>query len=111
MNAKVRGRAVLGAAALMAGLAGPAAAQLSRTYEQFYLPAEHNWTFRRSYAAADRLFNAFDYGHAILYEKLYTRPGAPARELEEKEFDFITRRLLVSPPRLPLEEAAIEVEY
>ncbi|MFL5386418.1 MAG: hypothetical protein ACJ8GN_28195 [Longimicrobiaceae bacterium] len=111
MTRKVRGRAVLGAAALVVGLAAPAAAQLSRTYEQFYLPAEHNWTFRRSYAAADRLFNAFDYGHAILYEKLYTRPGAPASELEEKEYDFITRRLLVSPPRLPLEEATIEVEY
>ncbi|MFL5537532.1 MAG: hypothetical protein ACJ8J0_00985 [Longimicrobiaceae bacterium] len=114
MNTKVRGSAVLGAAVLVVGLVGlaaPAAAQLSRTYEQFYLPAEHNWTFRRSYAAADRLFNAFDYGHAILYEKLYTRPGAPASELEEKEYDFITRRLLVSPPRLPLEEATIEVEY
>ena len=56
--------------------AGPIRAQWSAQYEQFYMPAEHNWVFRRSYPAADRLFNAFDYGHAILYEKLWTRPGA-----------------------------------
>lgn len=111
MNTMVRGGAMLAAAVMALGLAAPVSAQWSRTYDQFYLPAEHNWTFRREYPAADRLFNAFDYGHAILYEKLYTRPNAPASELEEKEYDFITRRLLVSPPRLPLEEGAIEVAY
>jgi hypothetical protein len=95
----------------LCALAEPAAAQWARQHEQFYLPAEHNWVFRRQYPAADRLFNAFDYGHAILYEKLYTRPGAPVSELEEREYDFVTRRLLVSPPRMPLEEAAIEVQY
>jgi hypothetical protein len=31
--------------------------------------------------------------------------------IEQREFDFITRRLLVKPPRVPLEEAAIEVQY
>jgi hypothetical protein len=114
MTTKITARAALGAAALGLALgasAQPAAAQLTRQHEQFYLPAEHNWVFRRNYPGADRLFNAFDYGHAILYEKLYTRPGAPVSELEEREYDFITRRLLVSPPRMPLEEAAIEVQY
>ncbi|HEV3051324.1 MAG TPA: hypothetical protein VGX50_13510, partial [Longimicrobium sp.] len=107
-------RAMLAAAALATGLgatAEPIGAQWSAQYEQFYMPAEHNWVFRRSYPAADRLFNAFDYGHAILYEKLWTRPGAPVSELEQREYDFVTRRLLVSPPRLPLEEGAIEVAY
>ena len=101
-------------AALVAGsLAAPAAvsAQWSQTYEQFYLPGKFNWTFRREYPGADRLFNAFDYGHAILYERLYTDPtGDPAR-LERDEYDFITKKLLVSPPNVPLEEAAIEVAY
>jgi hypothetical protein len=109
-----RARAAVGAAALAlatGALAEPAAAQWSQQHEQFYLPASHNWVFRRNFPAADRLFNAFDYGHAILYEKLYTRPGAPASELEEREYDFVTRRLLVSPPRLPLEEGAIEIAY
>jgi hypothetical protein len=88
-----------------------ARAQWSTTYEQFYLMGSFNWTFRRTYPGADRLFNAFDYGHAILYERLYTDPGADPARLEQQEYDFITTKLLVSPPRLPLEERAIEVEY
>lgn len=86
-------------------------AQWSTTYEQFYLQASHNWQFRRSYASADRLFNAFDYGHAILYETLWTKPDAPASRLEEKEFDYLTKTVLVRPPRVPLEEGAIEIRY
>lgn len=86
-------------------------AQWATSWEQFYLQASHNWTFRKHYVGADRLFNAFDYGHAILYEMLWTRPDAPAALLEEKEYDFLTRQVLVKPPRVPLEEAAIEVRY
>jgi hypothetical protein len=114
MTKQFPARAAIGAAAVvltLGGLAEPVQAQWSQQYEQFYMPASHNWVFRRTYPAADRLFNAFDYGHAILYEKLYTEPDAPASELEEREYDFITRRLLVSPPRLPLEEGAIEIAY
>jgi hypothetical protein len=109
-----RGRLALlgGALAISLGMATePLQAQWAQVHEQFYLPAKHNWVFRRNYAAADKLFNAFDYGHAILYEKLYTRPDAPPSELEEREYDFITRTLLVHPPRVPLEEAAIEIAY
>lgn len=98
-------------AALAGAVWGTAGAQWVQQSDQFYLPADHNWAFRDEYAAADRLFNAFDYGHAILYEKLYTRPGAPPAELEEKEYDFITQKLLVKPPRVPLEEGAIEIAY
>jgi hypothetical protein len=96
-----------------AGMLCPATAhaQWSATYEQFYLPGKFNWEFRRTYPGADRLFNAFDYGHAILYERLYNDPGADSSILEDKEYNFITRKLLVSPPNVPLEEAAIEVAY
>ena len=97
--------------AATAGTPAVAGAQWSTAYEQYYLPGKFNWTFRTQYPAADRLFAAFDYGHAILYERLYNDPHAPVSHLEEDEFDFITRKLLVSPPRLPLEEAAIEVNY
>lgn len=102
--------AVLVAAATTFGPRG-ASAQWVTTYEQTYVQASHNWAFRRNYPAADRLFNAFDYGHAILYETLWRAPNTPVARLEQQEYDFITRRLLVHPPRLPLEEAAIEVEY
>ncbi|MET0397686.1 MAG: hypothetical protein ABW277_12725 [Longimicrobiaceae bacterium] len=111
-NGRTRAALAAAAAALaLGGAARPAAAQWTRQHEQFYLPAEHNWVFRRNYPGADRLFNAFDYGHAILYEKLYRHPDAPASALEEREYDFVTRRLLVAPPRMPLEEGAIEVSY
>ena len=88
-----------------------ASAQWVTTYEQFYQQASHNWEFRDRYQAADRLFNAFDFGHAILYETLWSKPNAPASELEEKKYNLLTKKVLVSPPRVPLEEAAIEVEY
>ena len=58
------------ALAVSAGVPATADAQWSTAYEQFYLPGKFNWTFRNTYPAADRLFNAFDYGHAILYERL-----------------------------------------
>src|SRR6476661_7352214 len=102
---------VLFALVMLASGARPVFAQWSTTHDQFYRQASHNWQFRKNYPAADRLFNAFDYGHAILYETLWTAPTAPVARLEEKEYDFITRRLLVNPPRVPLEESAIEVEY
>lgn len=91
--------------------AAPAAAQWSTAYEQTYLPASHNWSFRRNYNAAERLFYAFDYGHAILYETLWTRPDAPPSLLEEQIYNRLTRRILVRPPHVPLEEGAIEIAY
>src|SRR5690349_13189049 len=101
----------LAVAVLLASTANVASAQWSTTYDQFYRQAPHNWAFRRNYSDADRLFNAFDYGHAILYETLWTAPNAPVSRLETDEYDYITKRLLVKPPRIPLEESAIEVEY
>ena len=75
------------------------------------MPASHNWAFRSTYSKADRLFNAFDYGHAILYETLWRNPSAPQSALDNKQFDFITRELLVHPPRVTLDESAIAPEY
>jgi hypothetical protein len=96
---------------LLGAVPRAARAQWVTTYEQFYFPDRSNWAFRRNYPAADRLFNAFDYGHAILYETLYTEPDADPARLEDREYDFITRELLVHPPRVPLEEGAIEIAY
>jgi hypothetical protein len=110
-------RGLLAGATLAVACAGvtftpaPAAAQWSTVHEQIYLPASHNWAFRRNYNAAERLFYAFDYGHAILYETLWTRPNAPVSLLEEDIYNRLTRRILVRPPHVPLEEAAIEIAY
>ena len=101
----------LGALALLSLLPVPAAAQWVTTYEQFYLQAPHNWEFRDRYIGADRLFNAFDYGHAILYETLWARPDAAVSALEVEAYEHLTKRVLVQPPRVPLEEAAIAIRY
>ena len=85
---------------------------LARTaYEQTYLPASHNWEFRSRYSEADRLFNAFDYGHAILYETLLTHPTDGARRLDGPELDFVLHRVLRHPPNVQLEEHAIGPTY
>src|SRR5262245_30238717 len=98
---------------LALSLAAPVAAhaQWVTTHEQTYLPGRWNWQFLRWYPSAARLFNAFDYGHAILYETLWRHPDAPPSRLEQREYDHLVTRVLARPPRLPLEEAAIEVEY
>ncbi len=89
----------------------PTGSQWSAVYEQFYLQAPHNFVFRRRYPAADRLFNAFDYGHAILYEVLHTDHGRAVQRLETDEYRKLTERILNSPPRLPAVEDAIEPMY
>ena len=44
---------------------------MTRAFPQTYLAAHHNWTFRNRYRDVDKLFNAFDYGHAALYQALH----------------------------------------
>ncbi len=88
-----------------------AQAQTRLYYEQTYMRAPHNWVFRARYPEADRLFNGFDYGHAILYETLWRTPNAPSSSLDEKQFNFITQKLLVHPPRVILDESAIGPEF
>lgn len=99
------------AASALCLLPAALSAQWSTAYEQFYLQAPHNWQFRTHFAYADRLFNAFDFGHAILYETMWRFPDAPVAELETRRYDQLTKRVLQKPPRLPLEEAAIEPMY
>jgi hypothetical protein len=89
-------------------------AGVTQVSEQTYLGASCNWAFRNRFPKADRLFNAFDFGHATLYEHLL-RNGkcaqAATREIDGDEFNFITTRLLAHPPALPLEEHAIAPAY
>jgi hypothetical protein len=86
--------------------AGNSAAQVS-AYPQTYLAAPYNWVFRDRFPQVDALFNAFDYGHAILYETLWRRPGTQTSELDSVRFHFITSQVLRNPPTVPLDESAI----
>ncbi len=95
---------------LLTTLAGSLAAQEQRN-EQFYYPGSFNWQFLKRYPEGGRLFNAFDYGHAVLYEKLLTRPRDLMGELEQRQFDYLTTDLLIRPPRFAVAEEAIEPGY
>ena len=98
---------VMAAAAVSCG-------SVARVPEQTYLGTSSNWAFRARYPHSDRLFNAFDYGHAVLYERLLRAEGradVARRSIEEREFNFITTQLLVHPPALPLEEHAVGPTY
>jgi hypothetical protein len=98
----------LGVTAVTA-LPGTLAAQDQRD-EQFYYPGDFNWRFLARYPEAARLFNAFDYGHAVLYEKLLTQ-GAGATPALEKEYRYLTTDLLVKPPRFAIAEEAVMPSY
>jgi hypothetical protein len=104
-------KALLLGVALGPALGGPASGQ-ERRNEQFYYPGSFNWQFLRNYPEAARLFNAFDYGHAILYETLYTRPDS-ARSASglTRAYHYLTTDLLARPPRYAVAEEVIEPTY
>lgn len=93
------------------GARGASAINPVAYYDQTYLAASHNWAFRHEFPRVDALFNAFDYGHAKLYETLWRHPDAPPQTLDEREFAFITTQLLRHPPVVTLDEGAIAPEW
>jgi hypothetical protein len=100
----------LGVAALLLGVGISSAAGQAQRDEQFYYPGKFNWQFQGNYPEAARLFNAFDYGHAVLYERLYAKRGKAAPELE-KEYRYLTTDLLVRPPRFAVVEEMVMPSY
>lgn len=83
-----------------------------RRDDQFYYPGSFNWTFLETYPGAARLFNAFDYGHAVLSEVLWTKPdSAAATDALGREYRFLTEDLLVRPPRFAAAEEAVAPSY
>jgi hypothetical protein len=100
----------LALAALVLTITPSQAAAQDQRDEWFYLPGSFNWQFLRTYPAAARLFNAFDYGHAVLYERLYTGRGDAEGALEE-EYEYLTTDLLVRPPRFAVVEEAVSPSY
>ena len=83
----------------------------SGPYEQTYLRASDNWTFRARYPEAEHLFNGFDYGHAILSETLVRYPEDGAKRLEGPVYRRLTCDVLRHPPSVPLEERAVGPTY
>jgi hypothetical protein len=98
------------AAGLLAAISSSGAAQDQRS-EQFYYPGAFNWQFLSRYPEAARLFNAFDYGHAVLYEELLTKAGERQEQALGHQYTYLTTNLLVRPPRFAVAEEAIEPTY
>lgn len=84
---------------------------IERVYHPMHLPAGHNRAFRAQYPALDRLFAAFDFGHGILYETLWTKPDAPASLLEHDIYERLTRDILRNPPRMHMPEPSFMPRY
>lgn len=103
-------RATLALAALAAITVPARATAQDKRDDWFYMPGSFNWQFLGTYPSAARLFNAFDYGHAVLYERLYTGRGKAEQKLE-KEYRFLTTDLLVKPPRFAVAEEVISPAY
>ena len=76
-----------------------------------YPPGDFNWTFLERHNEAARLFNAFDYGHAVLYERLLTRDSARATVALREDYRFLVHDLLVRPPRFAVAEEAVSPWY
>jgi hypothetical protein len=70
-----------------------------------------NWQFLERHNEAARLFNAFDYGHAVLYERLLTGDSARATEALREDYRFLVHDLLVRPPRFSVAEEAVSPWY
>jgi hypothetical protein len=101
---------ILAAVLLAPGAGVPSLAAQEPRDEQFYYPGSFNWRFLASYPDAARLFNAFDYGHAVLYETLLTRPGKADSALA-REYRFLTDDLLPRPPKFAIAEEAVMPAY
>jgi hypothetical protein len=103
-------RLTLALAALLGALPSRHLAAQDQRDEWFYMPGSFNWRFLGTYPAAARLFNAFDYGHAVLYERLYAERGDASQALK-KEYRYLTTDLLVRPPRFAVVEEAVSPSY
>jgi hypothetical protein len=101
----------IGLIALFGLLSAPVAAAQEQRNERFYYPGSFNWQFLKRYNAAGRLFNAFDYGHAVLYEQLLKSPPDVRHRLEVEEFGYLTGDLLRRPPRFAVAEEVVEPGY
>lgn len=110
-SALIRVSLVAAMCALVTGCATGGGGHGGSYYDQTYLSAPHNWAFRAEFPQVDALFNAFDYGHAKLYETLWRDPRAPRPVLDQRQFQFITTDLLRHPPTVPLDGGAIAPEW
>ncbi len=80
----------------------PAAAQWSGGVgDQTSRPAPYEGEFRQRYPETEALFNAFDYGSAVLFERLLTEPNPLVERLEVEIYGKLAGQVLRNAPRVP----------
>ncbi len=80
----------------------PAAAQWSGGVgDQTSRPASYEGEFRQRYPETEALFNAFDYGSAVLFERLLTEPNPLVERLEVEIYGKLAGQVLRNAPRVP----------
>ncbi|MEP6733080.1 MAG: hypothetical protein ABJE10_20730 [bacterium] len=67
--------------------------------------------FRHAYPNVDALFNAFDFGHAALYEAELRHPLELTRVVDTVLYQKVTTRVLAHPSHVTLDEHAIAPGY
>ncbi|MBF0315964.1 MAG: hypothetical protein HQK50_08850 [Oligoflexia bacterium] len=78
----------------------------------WYPLPEGAYTFGNQYPEAQRLLFAFDYGHALVYEKLLAHRGKiNDPEKFEKELLANILKILKNPPQVKVDEEDIAPEY
>lgn len=98
-------------ALLLAITAGAPALEAQQRDAVMYPRGGFNWTFLERHNEAARLFNAFDYGHAVLYERLLRLDSTRATAALQREYRFLVEDLLVRPPRFGVVEDVISPSY
>ena len=110
MTRRITNRTMVALALIILG-GGTAVSAQDRRDEQFYLPGSWNWQFLSEFPEAAKLFNAFDYGHAVLYEKLLTTKSEATARALDVEYAYLTTDLLIRPPQFAIAEEAVMPKY
>lgn len=86
-------------------------AQGSRWYETPERSRRPDRALSERYPEANGLLNGLEYARGVLYETLWTAPGAPVSRIESTVFERLTRDVLRRPPRQRPRLAAVQGSY
>jgi len=81
-------------------------AQWAATYTQASLPAKHNGSFRTSYYSTERLLDSFEFGRALVLERLWSNLLRGAQPQDSRLARTLVDDVFARPPRAPLDAAS-----
>jgi hypothetical protein len=99
-------RMILAAAASSLAIATSTGAQVSTTYSSSYQRGPYNWKFREHFPRANALINAAEFHRSSLYGSLLTGKPDNTSAADSRQYERISARLFIDPPRLPARNPA-----